>query len=696
MHAYAFRPVGGAGGRGAAPALQRRGDASGTPVTCGDQDKALGRAGIDRGSRVVPSLIPAVLAGPGSPLPQGLKTGVGQFLGHDFARVRVHTDAQAADSAALVAARAYTVGNHVVFGSGQYAPHTRAGLRLLVHELTHVVQQGDASVGQGAELGVDPADHPSEHQADAVASAVMGERHGTAGPLDRVARRGTLGPVVQRQSVKEHIEPHYPTEEEQRDIEKILRRQRTKPPPGQAAPTRSGTPAQGPTVAEPAAEGRVLSGPEQEALASRLEGPLLTAVRRLGPGGPSAPVDKSMAFQAVTDARTAVYQRFGDYAPRTITLTQDEKVSAAERRKASQVLVTFAEASESAEALVRTLAATGCDACTAEFAGLEERSRDAVVDILAENLLRAHGEELRQAAVAHVGGSYKRAQDKVNIPLKSRWDVYATAVHELIHALTHPAFSAAFADEKNIIEGFTDYFTNEIVSDSKSDYAGVTADVSAVKRAMGGPFLFPVGSGAAEESLRLAYFAGRLDLIGWRPSGTAEREDVIRAGGAPEWSPDVARAHAETYRNQAVQAQAARTNVLGIGLFFGHRSKDDPTITVRYARILARTEPYARGQVMVEGQLLGAPFSDPKAFGASIGLAGEYQEPYFYAGGGVRFVGTAVGGGASDRIDLSPFAGAGIRAWQPIRIGAEGFVLLPLTGGRTEYGGGLTVGVEFK
>jgi len=98
----------------------------------------------------------------------------------------------------------------------------------------------------------------------------------------------------------------------------------------------------------------------------------------------------------------------------------------------------------------------------------------------------------------------------------------------------------------------------------------------------------------------------------------------------------------------------------------------------------------------VEGQLLGAPFSDPKAFGASIGFAGEYQEPYFYAGGGLRFVGTAVGGGASDRLDLSPFAGAGIRAWHSVRVGAEGFVMLPLIGGQREYGGGLTVSVEFK
>ena len=34
-----------------------------------------------------------------------------------------------------------SVGNHIVFGSGQYAPHTPVGSRVLAHELTHVAQQ---------------------------------------------------------------------------------------------------------------------------------------------------------------------------------------------------------------------------------------------------------------------------------------------------------------------------------------------------------------------------------------------------------------------------------------------------------------------------------------------------------------------------------------------------------------------------
>jgi hypothetical protein len=62
-------------------------------------------------------------------------------FGHDFSKVRIHADAQAAESARAVSAKAYTVGQHIVFGQGRYAPQSSEGQRLIAHELTHVVQQ---------------------------------------------------------------------------------------------------------------------------------------------------------------------------------------------------------------------------------------------------------------------------------------------------------------------------------------------------------------------------------------------------------------------------------------------------------------------------------------------------------------------------------------------------------------------------
>lgn len=64
----------------------------------------------------------------------------------DFAQVRVHNDARAAESARSVNALAYTVGRDVVFGEGQYEPGTMTGNRLLAHELTHVIQQQTGAV----------------------------------------------------------------------------------------------------------------------------------------------------------------------------------------------------------------------------------------------------------------------------------------------------------------------------------------------------------------------------------------------------------------------------------------------------------------------------------------------------------------------------------------------------------------------
>lgn len=56
---------------------------------------------------------------------------------HDFAQIRIHTDDRAAASAAAIGANAYTVGHHIVFGRGRYAPGTPDGRRLLAHELAH-------------------------------------------------------------------------------------------------------------------------------------------------------------------------------------------------------------------------------------------------------------------------------------------------------------------------------------------------------------------------------------------------------------------------------------------------------------------------------------------------------------------------------------------------------------------------------
>ncbi len=84
------------------------------------------------------------LDSPGQSLDAATRAEMESRLGHDFTNVRVHADATAANAARAVNARAYALGNDIVFGAGAYEPNTQAGKRLLAHELTHVVQQGDA------------------------------------------------------------------------------------------------------------------------------------------------------------------------------------------------------------------------------------------------------------------------------------------------------------------------------------------------------------------------------------------------------------------------------------------------------------------------------------------------------------------------------------------------------------------------
>jgi hypothetical protein len=88
-----------------------------------------------------PDIVNKALGSPGRPLDAPTRAYFESHLGRHFSDVRIHTGPQADASARSVQAIAYTVGRDVVFGHGQYDPHTNDGRRLLAHELVHVVQQ---------------------------------------------------------------------------------------------------------------------------------------------------------------------------------------------------------------------------------------------------------------------------------------------------------------------------------------------------------------------------------------------------------------------------------------------------------------------------------------------------------------------------------------------------------------------------
>jgi outer membrane protein OmpA-like peptidoglycan-associated protein len=114
-----------------------------------------------------------VLRRPGRPLDAAARAFFEPRFGQDFSRVRVHTDALAAESARALDALAYVVGRHVVFGAGQYAPRGGTGQRLLAHELAHVVQQQFRDTAPGAPLTVGPAGGPQEQEAERAADRLV-------------------------------------------------------------------------------------------------------------------------------------------------------------------------------------------------------------------------------------------------------------------------------------------------------------------------------------------------------------------------------------------------------------------------------------------------------------------------------------------------------------------------------------------
>jgi hypothetical protein len=140
----------------------------------------------------VPPAVHETLGSSGQPLDASTRNFMEARFGHDFGRVRVHTDARAAESARAVNAEAYTVGRDVVFGPGWYVPETAAGRELLAHELTHVIQQ---TVAHGAPVPEAAAEAQARRSGRRIAA-------GHAPLIDTRVRAGTL----QRQEGKNELD----------------------------------------------------------------------------------------------------------------------------------------------------------------------------------------------------------------------------------------------------------------------------------------------------------------------------------------------------------------------------------------------------------------------------------------------------------------------------------------------------------
>ncbi len=122
----------------------------------------------------VPAVVRDALSAPGEPLGERTRSFMESRLGHDFRNVRVSSDERSARAAEAIQAKAFTLGNRIVFSRNEYSPTTTSGLGLIAHELAHTVQQGSSAPALQTGLQVGAVSDPQEREADLAAAAATG------------------------------------------------------------------------------------------------------------------------------------------------------------------------------------------------------------------------------------------------------------------------------------------------------------------------------------------------------------------------------------------------------------------------------------------------------------------------------------------------------------------------------------------
>ena len=102
-------------------------------------------------SNTFSSTLNATIGG-GTSMPQSTRGFMENAFSTDFSNVRIHNDSQANQLSQSIHAKAFTNGNDIYFGAGQYAPNSNSGKSLLAHELMHTLQQGNDILKRSAKF----------------------------------------------------------------------------------------------------------------------------------------------------------------------------------------------------------------------------------------------------------------------------------------------------------------------------------------------------------------------------------------------------------------------------------------------------------------------------------------------------------------------------------------------------------------
>lgn len=127
----------------------------------------------------------------GEPLPERVRALLEPAFGTDFSGVKVHTDAVSDTLNRSIHARAFTTGQDIFFREGEYAPESPEGQKLIVHELTHVVQQKQRLAPPARSLSASPHTSP-------LIQPKIGFEFETNVPIDRLTK-----PVADYKNLRE-------------------------------------------------------------------------------------------------------------------------------------------------------------------------------------------------------------------------------------------------------------------------------------------------------------------------------------------------------------------------------------------------------------------------------------------------------------------------------------------------------------
>jgi hypothetical protein len=155
-------------------------------------DNELHRHAAGVGPGFAPAIVHEALQDPGRPIPGDVRRDMELWLGHDFANVRIHTGELAGASAEAVAAHAYTVGRHIVFAPGRFAPDSVAGKQLLAHELTHAAGHPPGAPTPSGDIRISAPAEAAERHAVAVSEGFAGPVVASATPPGLFRQAGAL------------------------------------------------------------------------------------------------------------------------------------------------------------------------------------------------------------------------------------------------------------------------------------------------------------------------------------------------------------------------------------------------------------------------------------------------------------------------------------------------------------------------